>query len=103
MKRTKILALLLALVMIAGLFAACNGGETGTTTATEATTTEAATTTTEATTATTEAIATTTEATTTATTVATATETTEDPFAAFAGKEFTFSIKNCGGLYGDPA
>ena len=88
MKKTRLVALLLALVMVAGLFAACNGTEPETTT-TAATTTEA--TTTEATTT----EATTTEATTTEATTedteATTEATTEAPAGLdLGGREWTY-------------
>ncbi len=87
MKKTRLLALLMALVMVVTLFAACGDVEPEETT-TEATTTEA--TTTEATTT----EATTTEAT---TTEATTTETTtEVPGIDVTGKSYAFSVEDCG-------
>ncbi len=90
MKRTRILALTLAVLMLAGIFAACAGTEPETTT-TEATTTEA--TTTEATTT----EATTTEAT---TTEATTTEaTTAEPKLDLGGRELTIVDRSSGTMY----
>ncbi len=93
MKKTRLLALLLALVMVAAMFAACNGTEPETTT-TAATTTEA--TTTEATTT----EATTTEATTTEATTTEAT-TTED--VGLDGYEFSIGNNGFAGYVNDPS